>query len=64
MGCCIFKGSNLKPIWLLHPLTSIWLGIQHIRISLFDIESSLQSNLMISEFSSFFYYLMIDRERV
>ena len=37
------------------PLTPMWLGIQHIIISLqLDFESSLLSGLIIREFSSFF----------
>ena len=38
------------------PLTPMWLGIQQKKISLFDIESSLHSSLMISEFSCFLLF--------
>ena len=45
------------------PVTPIWLGIQQKRVSLFDIEPSLQISLMISGFS-IFYCLMIIGQRV
>ena len=38
------------------PLSPMWFGIQQKRISLFDIESSLQSSLMISGLPSFLLF--------
>ena len=47
------------------PFASMWLCIQHIRISLeLDIESNLLNNLMIKRSSRFQFFLVILRERV
>ena len=46
------------------PLTPMWLGIQQKMISLFNVECSLQSSLIISGCSSFFYRLIIIGQRV
>ena len=55
-----FQITNMKDLAaasaLSFPLTPMWLGIQQKRISLFDMESSLQSSLMISGFSSFLLF--------
>ena len=37
----------------------VWVGIQQKRISLFDMESGLQSDWMMSEFSSFFFLFFV-----
>ena len=54
-GMLYFSGVKSKDDFaamsaLSFPLTPMWLGIQQKRISLFDIESSLQSSFMISGF--------------
>ena len=61
IGCCTCWGSNLKPILLTHVCSMIsshpmWLGIQQKTISLFDVECSLQSSLIISGCSSFLLF--------
>ena len=43
------------------PLTSMWLGIQQKTISLFDVECSLQSSLIISGCSSVLFLMIIGR---
>ena len=65
MRCCIKSKADLAAASALSfRLTSMWLGIQQKWISLFDMESSLQSSLMISGFSSFllFNYNRTDSE--
>ena len=58
------KADSAAESPLSFPLTPMWLGIQHIIISLlFDIESCLLNSLIIREFSNF-YCLMIVRLRV
>ena len=45
------------------PLTPMWLGIQHMIISLWlDIESSLFSSLIINEFSSILFFNDVNTE--
>ena len=56
MGCCTCGGSSLKLILLPRLLYDLWLGIQQKTISLFDVECSLQSSLIISGCSSSIFF--------